>query len=178
VDLRGFGDTDPLPVDARRGVRDWSDDLAAPVEALGLERVHLVGWSMGAGVVLQHLLDHPDRVASVALVAPISPYGFGGTTGTDGTRVHADGTGSGGGAANPDFVAAIAAGEATADSPTGPRSILRAFYVGQEALPLDPALEDVFVASMLTTRTGGTTTRATRWPSRRGRVPRRGSAAC
>ncbi len=23
VDLRGYGDTDPLPVDARRGVRDW-----------------------------------------------------------------------------------------------------------------------------------------------------------
>ncbi|MCU1607046.1 MAG: Alpha/beta hydrolase [Modestobacter sp.] len=154
VDLRGFGGTDPLPVDARRGVRDWSDDLAALVDALGLERVHLVGWSMGAGVVLQYLLDHPDRVASVALVAPISPYGFGGTTGTDGSRGHADGTGSGGGAANPDFVAAIAAGDTTTDSPTSPRSILRAFYVGQEALPLDPALEDVFVASMLTTRTG------------------------
>ncbi|SDX79435.1 Pimeloyl-ACP methyl ester carboxylesterase [Modestobacter sp. DSM 44400] len=154
VDLRGFGGTDPLPVDARRGVRDWSDDLAALVDALGLERVHLVGWSMGGGIVLQHLLDHPDRVASVVLVAPVSPYGFGGTTGSDGTRVHPDGTGSGGGAANPDFVTAIAAGDTTADSPTSPRAILRAFYVGQDALPLDPALEDVFVASMLTTRTG------------------------
>jgi pimeloyl-ACP methyl ester carboxylesterase len=154
VDLRGFGGTDPLPVDARRGVRDWSDDLAALVEALGLERVHLVGWSMGGGVVLQHLLDHPDRVASLALVAPVSPYGFGGTTGTDGVLVHPDGTGSGGGAANPDFVAAISAGDTTADSPTSPRSILRAFYVGQQALPLDPTLEDIFVASMLTTRTG------------------------
>src|SRR5687768_11163776 len=45
VDLRGFGGTDPLPVDARRGMRDWSDDLAALLDALGLERVHLVGWS-------------------------------------------------------------------------------------------------------------------------------------
>ncbi|MGY2065495.1 alpha/beta fold hydrolase [Blastococcus sp. SYSU DS0619] len=53
VDLRGYGDTDPLPVDARRGVRDWADDVAALVETLGVERVHLVGWSMGAGVVLQ-----------------------------------------------------------------------------------------------------------------------------
>src|SRR5215218_5025872 len=109
VDLRGYVDTDPLPIDATRGVRDWADDLGALVDALGLDRVHLVGWSMGAGVVLQRLLDDPARVASVALVAPVSPYGFGGTVGHDGQRVHPEGTGSGGGTANPDFVAALAA---------------------------------------------------------------------
>ena len=64
VDLRGYGDTDPLPIDATRGVRDWSDDLADLITALGLDRVHLVGWSMGAGVVLQYLLDAPAGVAS------------------------------------------------------------------------------------------------------------------
>src|SRR4051812_17218819 len=154
VDLRGYGDTDPLPVDASRGMRDWADDIGALVGALGLDRVHLVGWSMGAGVVLQYLLDHRERVASVALVAPVSPYGFGGTLGADGARVHADGAGSGGGAANPEFVAAIAAGDTTADSPVSPRAVLRSFYVAPGALPLDPALEDVFVASMNTTRTG------------------------
>lgn len=154
VDLRGFGGTDPEPVDATRGVRDWSDDLAALVEALGVERVHLVGWSMGGGVVLQHLLDHAERVASVTLVAPVSPYGFGGTTGADGARVHPDGTGSGAGGANPDFVAALAAGVTTAEAPTSPRSIFRAFYVAPDSLPVDDRLEDVYVASMLTTRTG------------------------
>src|SRR6201999_3277810 len=67
VDLRGFGQTDPEPVDATRGLRDYSDDLAALVEALGLESVHLVGWSMGGGVLLQYLADHPvaHPVASV-----------------------------------------------------------------------------------------------------------------
>jgi len=75
VDLRGYGETEPLPIDATRGVRDWSDDVAALVDALQLTRVHLVGWSMGVGVVLQYLLDAPERVASVALVAPVSPYG-------------------------------------------------------------------------------------------------------
>jgi pimeloyl-ACP methyl ester carboxylesterase len=154
VDLRGYGDTDPLPVDATRGVRDWADDLAALVVALGLDRVHLVGWSMGAGVVLQYLLGAPERVASVALVAPLSPYGFGGTVGPDGERVHPDGAGSGAGAANPEFVAAIAAGDVTADTPASPRSVLRAFYVAPGSLPLDPQLEDVFVASMLSTRIG------------------------
>ena len=154
VDLRGYGDTDPAPVDATRGVRDWADDVAALIGALGADRVHLVGWSMGAGVVLQYLLDAPARVASVALVAPISPYGFGGTTGADGARVHPDGTGSGAGAANPEFVAALAAGDTTSDAATSPRSILRAFYVAPGSLPLDPAVEDLLVASMLSTRTG------------------------
>ena len=154
VDLRGYGATDPLPIDASRGVRDWAEDIAALVDALELTRVHLVGWSMGAGVVLQYLLDAPDRVASVVLVAPVSPYGYGGTAGSDGRPVHADGTGCGGGAANPEFVAAIAAGDTTADSAFSPRSVLRAFYVAPGSLPLDPRLEDVFVAAMNSTRTG------------------------
>jgi pimeloyl-ACP methyl ester carboxylesterase len=154
VDLRGYGETDPLPIDAARGVRDWSDDVGALVDALGLERVHLVGWSMGAGVVLQYLLDAPERVASLALMAPVSPYGFGGTSGPDGDLLRPDGTGSGGGAANPEFVAALAAGDTTADHPTSPRSVLRGFYVAPGSLPLDPQLEDVFVAAMNSTRTG------------------------
>jgi pimeloyl-ACP methyl ester carboxylesterase len=169
VDLRGYGDTDPLPIDGRRGVRDWADDLGALVETLRLERVHLVGWSMGAGVVLQYLLDAPQRVASVALVAPVSPYGFGGTTGPEGRRLSDDGAGSGAGLANPEFVAAIAAGDTTADRPTSPRSILRAFYVAPGSLPLDPGLEDVLVAAMLSTRTGedhypGDATTSGTWP--------------
>jgi pimeloyl-ACP methyl ester carboxylesterase len=169
VDLRGFGETDPLPVDARRGVRDWADDVAALVETLGLERVHLVGWSMGAGVVLQYLLDAPARVASVALVAPVSPYGFGGTAGPEGRRLSEDGAGAGGGAANPGFVAALAAGDTTADTPASPRSVLRAFYVAPGSLPLDPQLEEVHVAAMLSTRTGedhypGDSTASASWP--------------
>jgi pimeloyl-ACP methyl ester carboxylesterase len=75
IDLRGFGETDPEPVDATRGLRDYADDLAAAIEALGLEQVHLVGWSMGGGVVLQYLVDRPGthRVASLTLVDPVSP---------------------------------------------------------------------------------------------------------
>jgi pimeloyl-ACP methyl ester carboxylesterase len=104
----------------------------------------------------------------VALVAPVSPYGFGGTAGPDGTLL-ADGAGSGGGAANPAFVAALAAGDTTADSPTSPRSVLRAFYVAPGSLPLDPQLEDVFVAAMNSTRTGedhypGDAVTASAWP--------------
>ena len=77
VDLRGFGDSETAPVDATRGLSDFSDDLAEVVAALGLDRPHLIGWSMGGGVVLQYALDHP--VASLTLISPVSPYGFGGT---------------------------------------------------------------------------------------------------
>src|SRR3954463_8741434 len=51
-DMRGFGDTERAPIDATRGLRDWADDTAALLEALGIEQPpHLAGWSpRGAGV--------------------------------------------------------------------------------------------------------------------------------
>jgi pimeloyl-ACP methyl ester carboxylesterase len=166
VDLRGFGDTDPEPVDATRGVRDWSDDLAALLDALELGPVHLVGWSLGGGVVMQFLLDAPERVASLTLVSPVSPYGFGGTRGPDGQLVHPAGAGTGGGTANPEFVARLAAGDRGSDSPLSPRRVLLAHYV---APPCVPQPLDVFVESMLSTRLGddfypGTSAVVDAWP--------------
>ncbi|WP_043631427.1 alpha/beta fold hydrolase [Nonomuraea candida] len=148
-DLRGFGGTDPAPVDATRGLRDYSDDLLELVAALGLDGVHLVGWSMGGGVVLQALRDRPGVVRSVTLVNPVSPYGYGGTQGPDGRLTHPDGTGSGAAAANPDFVARLAAGDLSDDSPTSPRSVFRSSYVKH---PVPD--EDFYVRAMLTTRVG------------------------
>ncbi|MET9067339.1 alpha/beta fold hydrolase [Streptosporangium sandarakinum] len=153
VDLRGFGESDPAPIDATRGLRDFSDDVLALVDALDLSGVHLVGWSMGGGVVLQALRDRPSAVRSVTLVNPVSPYGFGGTHGPEGTLNHPDGAGGGGGTANPEFVRLLAAGDRSADSPLSPRSVLRATYV-KPGTVLDPGDEDVFVESMLTTRIG------------------------
>src|SRR6516164_6109502 len=41
-DMRGFGDTEFVPIDATRGLRDWADDSHALVRALGIERpLHL-----------------------------------------------------------------------------------------------------------------------------------------
>ena len=45
-------------------MRDYADDLAAVIDALGLASVHLVGWSMGGGVVLQYLVDRPVGTGS------------------------------------------------------------------------------------------------------------------
>ena len=168
IDLRGFGDTDPEPVDATRGVRDYADDLAAVVDALGLEAVHLVGWSMGGGVVLQYLVDRPGthRVTSLTLVDPVSPFGFGGTRGLDGTLCDPRGAGSGAGGANPEFVERLAAGDRSGDSPLSPRQVLLAHYVKP---PHVPEHLDILVESMLSTRIGddhypGTSRPGQAWP--------------
>jgi pimeloyl-ACP methyl ester carboxylesterase len=148
VDLRGFGDSETAPVDATRGLRDYSDDLFAVVSELGLSGApHLYGWSMGGGVVLQYALEHP--VASLALQAPVSPYGFGGTA-LDGSRLTPDAAGSGGGGANPDFIAALESGD-TGDGPASPRAVYRTTYVhaGHQ-----DEYEDLWVESMLSTATG------------------------
>ncbi|MBD3940369.1 alpha/beta fold hydrolase [Microbacterium sp. NEAU-LLC] len=163
IDLRGFGDTENTPVDATRGVRDFSDDVHATLEALGIETAHLVGWSMGGGVVMQYALDHP--VLSMTLQAPVSPYGFGGTR-RDGTRLTDDDAGCGGGGANPDFVQRLNDRDATDEAPTSPRSVFRSGYV---ATGYTTEHEDVWVESMLTTSTAtgnypGDSVASENWP--------------
>jgi pimeloyl-ACP methyl ester carboxylesterase len=151
VDLRGFGESETLPVDATRGVRDFCDDVWSVLDALDIVAAHLVGWSMGGGIVMQMLLDAPSRVLSLTLEAPVSPYGFGGTRGPDGTANNADASGTGGGGANQDFVARLAAGD-TGDDPMSPRGVFRSSYT---AAPQQQAEhEDEWVASMLSTKTG------------------------
>jgi pimeloyl-ACP methyl ester carboxylesterase len=164
IDLRGYGDSDVLPVDATRGVRDFSDDVASVIDELGLGAVHLVGWSLGGGVAMQLLLDRPELVASLTLVATVSPYGFGGTA-LDGSLLVPDAAGTGGGGANPDFIARLAAGDRS-DEPGSPRAVFRSSYVAPGFVS---ELEDIWVESMLTTATGpdndpGDSTPSENWP--------------
>ena len=168
IDLRGFGETDPLPVNATRGLRDYADDLDAAIDALGLDAVHLVGWSMGGGVVLQYLADRPDthRAASLTLENPVSPFGFGATKGVDGTLCDPSGAGSGAGGANPEFVERLAGQDRSDSSVLSPRQVLLAHYVKP---PFVPEHLDIFVESMLSTRTGdgyypGTSRTTQAWP--------------
>lgn len=147
VDLRGFGATEHAPVDATRGLRDFSDDLHATLDTLGVRAPHLVGWSMGAGVIMQYALDH--HVRSLTLQAPVSPHGFGGTR-RDGSRLTHDDAGTGAGAASPDLVQRLTDADTSDAAATSPRSVLRtAYFAPGDAVPH----EDVFVASMLTTST-------------------------
>lgn len=164
-DLRGYGSSDRAPVDATRGLRDYADDLAALLDALELDAVHLAGHSLGGGVALQLALDQPGRVRSLTLVAPISPHGFGGAR-ADGTPCAADWAGSGGGAANPELVQRIADGDRSDDSPLSPRNVVRTlFFPGPEAV----RDEELLVDGILQTAVGddhypGDVVTTERWP--------------
>jgi pimeloyl-ACP methyl ester carboxylesterase len=170
IDLRGFGQSEAQPVDARRGLRDFADDLRSLVETIGLDGqpLYLVGWSTGAGVIMQYALDHPEHVAALVLAAPASPYGFGGTKDTAGTPCWPDYAGSGGGTASPEFVKLLAAGERGTDNPNSPRNILNNFLF-KPPFRAAPDREEVFLSSLLNSTTGeanypGDLTPSNNWP--------------
>lgn len=151
-DLRGYGHSETKLVDATRGVRDFTEDLAALFDELGLETVALVGWSIGGGVAMQYAVDHPETLTDLVLVSPMSPYGFGGTT-RDGTPCQPDYAGTGGGLANDEFVERLAEGDTSGEADASPRSVLQAFYVGPE-YEFDSDVVDAYVDAMCTTVVG------------------------
>ncbi len=171
-DLRGFGRSERSPVDARRGLRDFADDLHALLTEGGLvpagQRVHLLGWSLGGGVVMQYAIDHPGAVASIVLESPMSPFGFGGTRDASGTPCWPDYAGSGGGTASPELVRRIAEGDRSAEDAASPRSVLTTLY-GRPPFVLPDGLEDALVDAMLEMAIGddyypGDQTASANWP--------------
>lgn len=111
-DLRCFGDTDRVPIDAERGMRDFSDDIFSLAGATGWDGFVLLGWSMGGGVAMQFAIDHSDMLKGLVLEAPLSPFGFGGTKDITGKRLYPDGLASGAGCVNPGLVKALGEGDA------------------------------------------------------------------
>jgi len=150
-DLRGYGWTEDKLVDSTRGMRDWSDDVIALMDALGIEKTHLVGWSMGGGVAYQLLADAPERFYSATLIAPVSPYGFGGTKDVAGTPCYADYAGSGGGVVNPTFVQLIKEGDRSEKDQNSPRNVINAFYYKP---PFRAEREEDFLTAALMEKTG------------------------
>lgn len=166
-DLRGYGDTEDLRIDATRGARDWSDDLKALSDTFGEQPAHLVGWSLGASVVMQFALDYPDLVASVTFISPVSPYGFGGSKGEDGQPCYDDCAGSGGGVVNPEFVRRIKEGDRSAEDPNSPRNVINTFYY---KAPFKAAREEDFLSAALLEKMGddrypGDMTPSENWPN-------------
>jgi pimeloyl-ACP methyl ester carboxylesterase len=169
-DLRSFGRTQAKPVDATRGLRDWSDDLRALVEKLGWAdrgAIHAAGWSMGGGILQQYAIDHAGDLASLTLVAPISPYGFGATRDIAGTPTNDDFAGSGGGTAAPDFVRRLKERDAGEDEPaSSPRVTMRSFFWSPKYKAPD---EDELIQEVLLTAIGdgfypGDSTPSANWP--------------
>ncbi len=154
-DLRGYGASETAPVDATRGLRDFSDDLLELLETLGLttRRLHAVGWSLGGNVVMRLLIERPTLWRSVTLVAPGSPFGFGGTRGVDGAPCNEDFAGSGAGVTNRAFVESLRRGDRSDTSPRAPRGAVRGLLFAR-SFQASQALEDALVDAMLETSLG------------------------
>jgi pimeloyl-ACP methyl ester carboxylesterase len=69
VDLPGFGDSDK-PIGASYDPRFFADSMVDVLDALELDRVDLIGNSLGGRVALEIALRAPDRVGRLALLAP------------------------------------------------------------------------------------------------------------
>jgi pimeloyl-ACP methyl ester carboxylesterase len=150
-DMRGFGKSEGLPIDATRGAQDFSDDLAAFVQALNLPPFHLLGWSLGGNIVIQYAIDHPEMLRSLTLEATASPFGFGGTKGVEGTPIWPDFAGSGGGMAAPaEMVQRMAAGDRGSER-FSPRTIINTLYF-KPPFQVSPEREEMLVSAFLMTK--------------------------
>lgn len=65
-DLRGHGSSDKPREPSAYGMR-FVEDLVGLLDHLGVERAHVVGYSMGGAITLRLLASHPDRVASAVI---------------------------------------------------------------------------------------------------------------
>jgi len=75
---RGMGGSE-RPVDRNRvGIEEFVEDAIAVLDAAGVERAPLMGWSMGVNTMFEVALLHPSRVSGLFAVAGVP----GGTFGT------------------------------------------------------------------------------------------------
>ncbi len=129
-DLRGYGGSERVLIDARRGAGDWVDDLFALLDTLRIDSCHLLGWSLGGAVAMAAALREPRRVRSLLLLAPVSPFGYGGSCDLQGSPNAADYAGSGGGIVGAEYAAAVAAGPSQGNAALV-RGILRHAILGR-----------------------------------------------
>ncbi|MGD0355181.1 MAG: alpha/beta hydrolase [Dehalococcoidia bacterium] len=67
IDMRGHGHSGKP--DILYSIHQFSEDLFEFLDQMSISRAHLLGLSMGAAVVQQFALDHPDKAASVILLS-------------------------------------------------------------------------------------------------------------
>lgn len=67
-DMFGFGYSDPKG--RIEDKRVWVDQVASLLDALGIDKVSMVGNSFGGGITLAFMIAHPDRVERAVLMGP------------------------------------------------------------------------------------------------------------
>lgn len=73
-DHRGYGLSDRPDQVYDIGV--WSEDLAAMLDALGIEKAHIHGGSMGAFIAVDFAVNHPERVDTLILGGGAAKSGY------------------------------------------------------------------------------------------------------
>ncbi|MFE0023934.1 4,5:9,10-diseco-3-hydroxy-5,9,17-trioxoandrosta-1(10),2-diene-4-oate hydrolase [Amycolatopsis sp. NPDC059021] len=69
VDQPGFGRSDK-PTEHPQYFRHSADAVAGLMDALGIERAHFVGNSLGGGAAVRLALNHPERAGRLVLMGP------------------------------------------------------------------------------------------------------------
>jgi pimeloyl-ACP methyl ester carboxylesterase len=72
LDLPGHGRS--AGVEGLATVRDYSDFVAAFLDALGMKSAVIMGWSMGGAIAMDLALRHPGRVEALILVATAAKF--------------------------------------------------------------------------------------------------------
>ena len=66
-DMVGFGYSE-RPDDADYSVQTWADQTLGVMDALGIEKAHMIGNSFGGAIALRLASQHPDRVDKLVLM--------------------------------------------------------------------------------------------------------------
>ncbi len=69
IDQPGFGGSDK-PAVVGNYYRFAADHIAALLDELGVERIHLLGNSLGGGTAMRFALSYPERVGRLVLMGP------------------------------------------------------------------------------------------------------------
>ena len=69
VDNRDGGLSTQLPDDAEYTLSDMASDVVAVMDALGLDRAHIVGQSLGAMIAQTLSIEHPTRVQTLTSIS-------------------------------------------------------------------------------------------------------------
>ena len=148
-DLRGFGQTEDLPINATLGVGDWVDDIIALADYYKLDTFNLIGHSLGGMVCFGLLAKCAHRIQSIAFLAPGSPYGYGGTKGKDGDPTCKDFSGSGAGLINPILLNFIIQNDLFADHPSSPANVIKRLYFSPDFKPSSTLIRELTEAMTL-----------------------------
>jgi len=76
LDARGFGRSTVPPEGYPWSLSNFATDLLNLLDYLGLDKVHLVGETVGGTIALQFAYEHPERLRSLTVCT--SPYKFAG----------------------------------------------------------------------------------------------------